>query len=77
MFQARQSNIAHRAWRRSAADNAARQGAIQHRRRHESIGNLTPADLDFGCGHDIPSERRKIKEQTLKQRRLLNQRQAS
>jgi putative transposase len=48
-----------------------------HRRYHESLGNLTPADVYFGRGGDILSERRRIKEQTLKQRRLLNQRQAA
>jgi putative transposase len=48
-----------------------------HRRYHESLGNLTPADVYFGRGDDILSERRRIKEQTLKQRRLLNQRQAA
>jgi len=48
-----------------------------HRRYHESLGNLTPADVYLGRSHDILSERRKIKEQTLKQRRLLNQRQAA
>jgi putative transposase len=48
-----------------------------HRRYHESLRNLTPADVYFGRGNDILSERRKIKEQTLKQRRLLNQRQAA
>jgi len=48
-----------------------------HRRYHESLGNLTPADLCYGRGNDILNERRKIKEQTLKQRRLLNQRQAA
>ena len=48
-----------------------------HCRYHESLGNLTPADVYFGRGQDILGERRKIKEQTLKQRRLLNQRQAA
>ncbi|PJK28371.1 integrase core domain-containing protein, partial [Minwuia thermotolerans] len=48
-----------------------------HRRYHESIGNLTPADVYLGRGQDTLRERRKIKEQTLKQRRLLNQRQAA
>ena len=48
-----------------------------HRRYHESLGNLTPADVYNGRGQAILSERRKIKEQTLKQRRLLNQRQAA
>ena len=48
-----------------------------HRRRRESIGNLMPADVDFGRDKITPSDRRKIREQTLKQRRLLNQRQAA
>jgi len=48
-----------------------------HRRYHESLGNLTPADVYFGRANDILSERRKIKEETMKQRRLLNQRQAA
>jgi len=48
-----------------------------HHRYHESLGNLTPADVYFGRGQAILSERRKIKEQTLKQRRLLNQSRAA
>jgi transposase InsO family protein len=48
-----------------------------HRRYHESLGNLTPADVYFGRSNDILRERREIKEQTLKQRRLLHQRQAA
>jgi transposase InsO family protein len=48
-----------------------------NRRYHESLGNLTPADVYYGRGHHILSERRKIKDETLKQRRLLNQRQAA
>ncbi len=43
-----------------------------HRRYHESLGNLTPADVYFGRSEDILKERRKTKERTLKQRRLLN-----
>lgn len=43
-----------------------------HCRYHESLGNLTPADVYFGRDNAILSERRKIKDQTLKQRRLLN-----
>ena len=43
-----------------------------HRRYHESLGNLTPADVYFGRSDDILKERRTIKERTLKQRRLLN-----
>jgi putative transposase len=43
-----------------------------HRRYHESLGNLTPADVYFGRSDGILKERRKTKERTLKQRRLLN-----
>jgi transposase InsO family protein len=48
-----------------------------HRRYHESIGNLTPADVYFGRGETILSERRKTKEKTMKQRRLINQKRAA
>ena len=48
-----------------------------HNRYHESLGNLTPADMYFGRAQGILNERRKIKDQTMKQRRLLNQRQAA
>jgi transposase InsO family protein len=48
-----------------------------HRRYHESLGNLTTANVYLGRGHAILSERRKIKERTLKQRRLLNQKRAA
>jgi len=43
-----------------------------HHRYHESLGNLTPADVYFGRGDGILKERRITKERTLKQRRLLN-----
>ena len=43
-----------------------------NRRYHESLGNLTPADVYFGRSDSILKERRKTKERTLKQRRLLN-----
>jgi len=48
-----------------------------HRRCHESLGNVTPADTYFGRADAILRERRRIKEQTLRQRRLLNQRHAA
>ena len=48
-----------------------------HRRCHESIGNVTPADAYFGQARAILNERRRIKEHTMKQRRLLNQRHAA
>ena len=48
-----------------------------HHRCHESIGNVTPADAYFGRAPQILEERKKIKEETLKQRRLYNQAQAA
>ena len=42
-----------------------------HRRYHESIGNLTPADIYFGRGETILAERRPIKQQSIRNR-LLN-----
>lgn len=47
-----------------------------HRRYHESIGNLTPADVYFGRAASILSERSKIKQQTIRQRRLLHKQSA-
>jgi transposase InsO family protein len=48
-----------------------------HRRCHESLGNLTPADVYFGRGEAILRERERIKRQTIRQRRLLHQSQAA
>ncbi|XHC02244.1 integrase core domain-containing protein [Seohaeicola saemankumensis] len=48
-----------------------------HRRYHESLGNLTPADVYFGRGPAILAEREKIKTQTIQNRRLIHQRQAA
>jgi putative transposase len=48
-----------------------------HRRYHESIGNLTPADVYFGRGQTILLQRERIKRQTIAQRRLQYQRQAA
>ena len=48
-----------------------------HRRYHESIYNLTPADVYFGRDQTILRQRRKIKDQTMKQRRLINQQRAA
>jgi putative transposase len=41
-----------------------------HHRYHESLENLTPADVYFGRGHEIIEEGRRIKRQTLEHRRL-------
>ena len=48
-----------------------------HLRYHESIGNLTPADVYFGRGQTILMERERIKRQTIANRRLLHRRQAA
>ena len=48
-----------------------------HLRYHESIGNLTPADVYFGRGQTILIERETIKRQTITNRRLLHRRQAA
>jgi putative transposase len=42
-----------------------------HRRYHESLQNLTPADVYFGRGQTILLQREKIKRNTIEQRRLL------
>ena len=40
-----------------------------HRRYHESLENLTPADLYLGHGARILKQREKIKRRTIEQRR--------
>ena len=44
-----------------------------HQRYHESLSNLTPADVYFGRGESILEERRRIQEQTIQSRRLQHQ----
>lgn len=41
-----------------------------HRRYHESLQNLTPADVYFGRGQTILLERERIKQNTINERRL-------
>ena len=48
-----------------------------HRRYHESINNLTPADVYFGRASDILAERERIKRQTIANRRLQHRLQAA
>jgi putative transposase len=43
-----------------------------HERYHESLDNLTPADVYFGRAKEVLTKRDHIKKQTLQQRRLQN-----
>jgi hypothetical protein len=45
-------------------------GQYNHWRYHESLKNLTPADVYCGRGQTILMEREKIKRRTIKSRRL-------
>lgn len=47
------------------------------RRYHESLGNVTPADMYFGRAKEIQSRREQIKEKTMSERRRLNRQQAA
>jgi transposase InsO family protein len=44
-----------------------------YRRYHESLNNLTPADVYFGRDRAIIDRRRRIKQRTIEQRRLAHQ----
>jgi hypothetical protein len=48
-----------------------------HRRYHESLNNLTPADVYFGRGQTILLERERIKRKTIQQRRLIHHQTAA
>jgi transposase InsO family protein len=48
-----------------------------HRRYHESLGNLTPSDVFFGRGQAILLERERIKRRTIEQRRLRHRQHAA
>ena len=48
-----------------------------HHRYHESLSNLTPADVYIGRGQTILLERERIKRNTIKQRRLQHRKLAA
>jgi len=48
-----------------------------NQRYHESLDNLTPADVYYGRAKTILLERERIKHQTIERRRLRHQRQAA
>lgn len=48
-----------------------------HQRYHESLGNVTPADADFGRDRPILAQRAAIKTQTIEQRRLQHRKLAA
>jgi putative transposase len=48
-----------------------------HQRYHESIQNLTPADVYFGRGQTILNQRERIKQKTMQMRRLQHRKAAA
>lgn len=48
-----------------------------HQRYHESLQNLTPADVYFGRGETILKKRERIKRKTIETRRLLHRKTAA
>jgi putative transposase len=48
-----------------------------NRRYHESLQNLTPADVYFGRGQTILRQRERIKQKTIETRRLLHRKSAA
>ncbi len=48
-----------------------------HRRYHESLDNLTPADVYFGRGQTILLQRERIKRKTIELRRLQHRKAAA
>jgi len=45
-----------------------------NQRYHESLNNVTPADVYFGRSEDVLNRRKEVKLQTIKERRKNNQR---
>ena len=52
-------------------------GHYNHQRYHESLGNLTPADVYFGRGQTILLKRERIKRKTIEHRRLQHRKDAA
>ena len=48
-----------------------------HHRYHESLNNLTPADVYFGRGQSIINNRERIKQKTIEKRRLQHRKAAA
>ena len=48
-----------------------------HHRYHESLKNLTPADVYFGRGQSILNQRERTKQKTIEQRRLQHSKKAA
>ncbi len=48
-----------------------------HQRYHESLNNLTPADVYFGRGQSIINNRERIKRKTIEKRRLQHRKAAA
>jgi len=48
-----------------------------HQRYHDSLNNVTPADVYFGRDKAILQQRERVKTQTIRQRRLQHQKQAA
>ena len=63
--------------RHPAADRRLRRALRNHVRYHESLNNLTPADVYFGRAETILAERERIKRATIANRRLQHQPQAA
>ncbi len=52
-------------------------GHYNHQRYHESLQNLTPADVYFGRGQTILLQRERIKRKTIEHRRLQHSKAAA
>ena len=52
-------------------------GYYNNQRYHESLKNVTPADVYFGWDKAVLRERQKIKQQAIQKRRLQHQKQAA